>query len=255
MGVSIQFFGVAAYLITTATGKRVLIDPFLDKNQYSPVKSDDLEPIDLLLITHNASDHFGDAAKIVNEHQCPVVCAMDVLHHLVRYHGISRDLFRVTIWGMAIEESGVWVRPVESRHWSFAVAPDGTLLSGPAMGFVVDAGDGVRIYHPGDTALTGDMKLWGELYQPTVGLMHVTLPEGEGVSLPHMECYRSGELTPHEAYLASRWMGLDHIVVSHYVDSGCEDVNRFLEIVRAADHPAGFSPKVTVMAPGEVLGL
>jgi L-ascorbate metabolism protein UlaG (beta-lactamase superfamily) len=161
----------------------------------------------------------------------------------------------VTIWGFLMEEAGVRVRAIESHHWSFAAMPGGQLISGPAVGFIVEAAPEVRIYHPGDTALTYDMKLWGELYKPTVGLMHVTLPEGEGVSLPHMHCYKTGEITPQEAYLASQWLGLRHVIVSHYVDPDCKDVRDFLEIARAADRGDGLAPKVTVMRPGEILTL
>ena len=255
MSVSIQFFGAAAYLIVTATGTRVLIDPFLNQNAYSPVKAADLERVDLLLLTHNAFDHFGDAPEIVGKHRCPVICAKDVMHRLERYHGVDSSLFRVTIWGFLMEEAGVRVRTIESRHWSFAAMPDGQLLSGPALGFIVEAAPDVRIYHPGDTALTSDMKLWGELYKPTVGLMHVTLPEGEGVSLPHMHCYKTGEITPQEAWLASQWLGLEHVIVSHYVDPGCRDVEEFLEIAKRMDRQDGLAPRVTVMAPGETLTL
>lgn len=252
---SIQFFGVAAYQITTSEGKNVLIDPFLNQNVYSPVKVQDLQRVDLMLITHNAFDHLGDAPEIIRQHRCPVICAKDVLHNLVKVHGIDPDLFRVTIWGMVIKEAGVRVRPVESHHWSFGVTPDGQLLSGPAMGFIVEAAPDVRVYHPGDTALTYDMKLWGELYKPTVGLMHVTLPEGEGISLPHMECYQSGELTPYEALLASQWLGLDHIVASHYVDPECEDVMHFRQLVQAAYPDGEAMPRLTVLKPGETLEL
>jgi len=255
MGVSVQFFGVAAYKIITSTGKHVVIDPFLNKNIYSPVKVDDLGRVDLLLLTHNAADHFGDAPEIIAKYKCPVVCALDVLHNLVRYYGVDPNMTRVIIWGMTVEEAGVRVRAVESHHWSFAAKADGQLLSGPALGFIVHASPDIRIYHPGDTALTYDMKLWGEIYRPTVGLMHVTLPEGEGISLPHMECYKSGELTPYEAYLASEWLGLKHVLVSHYVDPACVDVQRFLGITGGVDRGHGLRSQITVMRPGEVVEL
>jgi L-ascorbate metabolism protein UlaG (beta-lactamase superfamily) len=253
MSVTLQFFGAAGYLITTANGKRVLIDPFLDNNIYSPIKSQELDRVDLLLLTHAAVDHLGDAPKIIVQHRCPVICAKDVMHLLVKYHGIDPDLFRVTIWGFLLEEAGVRVRTLESHHWSFAVAPDGELLSGPALGFIIEAAPDIRIYHPGDTALTYDMKLWGELYKPTVGLMHVTIPEGKGVSLPHMVCYKTGELSPQEAFLASQWLGLRHIVVSHYIDPGCPDVEEFVRVAKAMDRNSGFAPRVTVMKLGEIL--
>jgi L-ascorbate metabolism protein UlaG (beta-lactamase superfamily) len=252
MTVKLQFFGYAGYKIITSSGKCVVIDPYLKNNPVAPYQADALEKVDLLLITHNAVDHFGDAPEILRKHHCPVICAKDVAHNLTSVYGIDPDLIRVTIWGMEMEVAGVPVRPVESHHWSFAVTPNGQLLSGPAVGYFVDAAPGVRIYHPGDTAITYDMKLWGELYRPTVGLMHVTLPEN---SLPHMECYRCGELTVNEALLASQWMCLDHIVVSHYVDPDSEDVRSFIALAQAATKAKGLSAKITVMKPGEVVDL
>ena len=251
MSVSIQFFGVAGYKIVTAGGCHVLIDPFLDDNPYSPVKSADLDRVDLLLVTHNAWDHFGDAAKIVKKQGCLAVGALDVIHNLVHYHGVDKDLVRPTIWGMVIEACGIQVRPVESHHWSFARTQDGHLLSGPAMGYVFDVGDGRRMYHPGDTALFSDMKLIGELYKPTIGLMHVSLPSEKGVSLPHPEAYKTGELTPAEALLASEWLGLTDVVVSHYVDPNTPDVREFLERVERNRAAGAYAPATIVLAPGE----
>jgi L-ascorbate metabolism protein UlaG (beta-lactamase superfamily) len=252
MTVRLQFFGYAAYRIETGDGTNIVIDPYLNANPVSPLKAKDLDRVDLLLITHNAYDHLGDAPEIIRTHRCPVICAKDVVHALTTTHGIDPDLMRVTIWGMQMEVAGVPVWPIESHHWSFGVTPEGQLISGPAMGFIVEAAPGLRIYHPGDTAITYDMKLWGELYKPTVGLMHVTLPEG---SLPHMECYRCGELTVYEALLASQWLGLDHVITSHYADPESEDVKKFCRLAEEAREASGFSAKVSVMKPGEILEL
>jgi len=205
-----------------------------------------------VLITHNAPDHLGDAAEIVQRHRCPIVCAKDVAHYLTSVRGIDPDLMRVTIWGLAMEVAGIIIHPIESHHWSFAVTPKGELLSGPAVGYIVEAAPNVRIYHPGDSAITYDMKLWGELYRPTVGLMVVAVPEE---SIPHMECYRSGEMSVYEALLASQWLGLDHIVTSHYVSPDNPSVKDFVRLARVAAEMKGLSAKVTVMRPGDVIDL
>ena len=252
MGAKLQFLGIAGYLITTSEGRNVVIDPFLDDNPAAPFKSADLERVDLVLVTHNAFDHLGDAPKIIRQHRCPVVCAKDVAHNLTEVHGIDPGLIRATIWGLEMEVAGVVVHPVESHHWSFAVTPKGELLSGPAVGYIVEAAPDVRIYHPGDSAISYDMKLWGELYRPTVGLMVVAVPEG---TLPHEECYRSGEMTVYEALLASQWLGLDHIVASHYVSPENASVKAFVRLAQVAAETRGWSPRVTVMQPGEVIDL
>lgn len=252
MAVTVEFFGTAAYHLVTASGKSVVIDPYLDQNPASPIKAADLPHVDLLLITHNAYDHVGDAAAIIKRDNCPVICAKDVLHSLTTVHGVDPDLMRVTIWGLAMEVAGVVVRPVESHHWSFSVTPSGELLSGPAVGFMIDAAPGCRIYHPGDTAITYDLRLFGELYRPNVGLMHVALPED---SLPHYECYRSGELSVHEAVMASQWLGLEHIVTSHYQSPDHPDVQRFADLVTAVGQAGAWAPRLSVLRPGDVLEL
>jgi len=252
MSTKLIFFGYAGYKIITPDNKHIVIDPFLTGNPVAPFTPESLGKVDLLLITHNAYDHFGDAPEILKRYNCPVICAKDVSHRLTETFKIDPDLIRVTIWGMAMEVLGIPVRPVASVHWSFGITPDNQLLSGPAMGFIVEPEPGLRIYHPGDTAITQDMKLWGELYKPTVGLMHVMLPEN---SLPHMECYKCGELNEYEAVLASQWLGLDHIVASHYVYADSEGIKLFLKEVDKAKSKGELKAKVTVVNPGEILEL
>lgn len=250
MRTKIIFFGFAGYKIVTPENKHIVIDPFLTNNPVAPFMPEELGQVDLLLITHNAYDHFGDAADIIKRYHCPVICAKDVAFNLTSNYDIDQDLIRVTIWGMAMEVVGIPVRPVESVHWSFAVSPDGQLLSGPAMGFIIQTDADTRIYHSGDTAITGDMKLWGELYKPNIGLMHIMLPEG---SMPHMECYRCGELTEHEVILASRWLGLEHIIASHYISVDSPGVKSFIAAAERARKNGELTAKVSVIQPGEIL--
>jgi L-ascorbate metabolism protein UlaG (beta-lactamase superfamily) len=150
---------------------------------------------------------------------------------------------------------GVQVRPVESHHWSFGKLRDGTLTSGPAIGYIVETEPGVRVYHPADTALSYDLKLFAELYKPTVGLMHVSLPTGEGLDLPHHDMYQSGELTPYEAALSCQWLNLEHVLPNHYATPYHPDVKKFLEIMQSFDRGDGTAPEITVMHPGETITL
>jgi L-ascorbate metabolism protein UlaG (beta-lactamase superfamily) len=252
VAVKLQFYGTAGYRIVTESGKTVLIDPYLDKNPVCPIKSDDIEAADLILVTHLAYDHFGDTPALANRLRPLVVGAKDVVHALTTVHGVDPDLMRVTIWGLQMEVAGVRIIPVPSQHWSFGVTPSGELLSGPAVGYMIDAGPGVRIYHPGDSAITQDMRLWGQLYRPTVGLMVMALPEA---SLPHMECYLSGETTPAEALLASEWLGLDHVITSHYQRPDHPDVQSFLRLAQATADANGYAPRITVLSAGDEVEL
>lgn len=252
MTTQLIFFGYGGYKIITPEGKHIVIDPFLTGNPVAPFTPETLGRVDLLLITHNAYDHFGDSPEILKRYHCPVICAKDVSHNLTQVHKVDPDLIRVTIWGMAMEVEGIPVRPVPSIHWSFGVTRENQLLSGPAMGFIIETQPNLRIYHPGDTAITQDMKIWGELYRPTIGLMHVTLPEN---SLPHMECYLCGELTPYEAVLASQWLGLEHIIASHYISVDSPDIKLFLGEAEKAKAKGELDAKISVINPGEILEL
>jgi L-ascorbate metabolism protein UlaG (beta-lactamase superfamily) len=254
MTTQITFFGVAGYQIVKPDGTHILIDPFLDENPYCPIKVADLERVDLMLITHAARDHMGDAPAIAKKFKCPVVCGVDVKEVLAD-RGVDPDQLRITIWGMWLKVVGVQVRPVESHHWSFGRLSNGQQTSGPAIGYIVDAEPGVRIYHPADTALSYDLKLFAELYRPTVGLMHVSLPTGEGLDLPHHYMYQSGELTPYEAALACQWLNLEHILPNHYATPDHPDVKQFLSIMESIDRADGTAPQITVMQPGETIAI
>lgn len=255
MKTKVQFFGVAGYKIVTQKGVTILVDPFIEGNPYCDVSVGELGGVDILLLTHNAFDHFGDAPEIIRKYKPVTVCALDVQHNLTKYHGIDADLIRPTIWGMEMELEGVGIRPVESHHWSFAKKDDGVLLSGPAMGFLIDAGQGKKFYHPGDTALFSDMKLIGEMYKPDIGFMHISLPSEKGVGMPHPECYKTGELTPEEGLTASEWLGLSTVIASHYVNHECDDVKHFVRLTENNQKTGKYAPEVIVMKTGEEIEL
>jgi L-ascorbate metabolism protein UlaG (beta-lactamase superfamily) len=120
------------------------------------------------------------------------------------------------------------------------------------MGFMVDAAPGVRLYHQGDSAMTSDFRLFGELYHPTHGLIVVALPED---SLPHFEVYRGGEVTVQEAVLASQWLGLKHVIASHYQYPSHPDVQGFLELMAAHTGAGEWRPEVSAPEPGETIEL
>ena len=74
MSTQVRFLGIAAFEITNSQGQVILIDPCLTDNPVSPVRVEDLKRVDLVLTTHLATDHLGDAAAISQRFGCPVVC-------------------------------------------------------------------------------------------------------------------------------------------------------------------------------------
>lgn len=258
MTTQIRFLGVAGYEVVTGDGKHVLIDPFLDGNPGRPFASDQLEQVDLILVSHAAFDHLGDTEKIARRTGAPVVCGGEVKAYLTA-KGLPATQIRATVWGIAVEVAGVRVQPVECHHWSQIVMPDGRLASGVPMGFVVYADPGVRFYHYGDTALFSDLKLIGELYEPTVGCVGIANPV-EVVDQSSPGRMLTAEMSPREGALAAQWLGLDTVLPCHYIDPDCEDVREFNRCLdRAAQQRQQPKdgrravPQSLVLKPGDVI--
>ena len=90
--------------------------------------------------------------------------------------GVSPDQVHGDDVGDRRRGRGPEIRPVECHHWSAGTASNGRQAIGNPLAFIVETEPGVRIYHYGDTCVF-DMRLIGELYRPTVGLLGCTVPQ------------------------------------------------------------------------------
>lgn len=247
----IRFFGVAAYELTTGDGKKILVDPFLDENPGSPVKSHELGKVDLIVVSHAAPDHLGDTEAIARRTGAPVICGGEVKAYLTA-RGIPGTQLRATTWGIAVEVAGIRVQPVECHHWSQIRMPDGTFASGVPMAFVIYTDPGVRFYHYGDTAIFSDMKLQAELYQPTVGAVGIANPMEILHRFPMPGKMLTAEMSPREGALAAQWLGLKTVLPCHYIDPECEDVRNFHRYLEEAAEAGKPVPRSVVMKPGDI---
>jgi L-ascorbate metabolism protein UlaG (beta-lactamase superfamily) len=231
MSTAITFWGAAGFEIIW-TGKRVLIDPFLTGNPAAPLAPEDVEMPDLILVSHAAFDHVGDTAAIAKRTGAPVVCGGDV-RILLMDQGVDGDQIQATVWGIVTEVAGLAVRPVECHHWSMSRLSSGETLSGTPLAFVFETEPGVRIYHYGDTAIF-DMRLIGELYRPTVGLLGCTNPQELEQLVPGPGRFLTGEMSPDEAARAAEMLGVEAAVACHYLTMNA-DVDEFLTLVPRHD--------------------
>lgn len=245
----ITFHGIACYELVSPRG-RVLVDPFFAGNPAAVVGADDLEAPDVILASHAAFDHMGDAASVALRTGAPVVCGTDTAE-LLRESGVPDDQIRVTIWGIRVRFGDILVHPVECHHWSQARLADGRRVTGSPMGFIVDLEDDVRVYHFGDTAIFSDLELIGRLHAPTVGLLGCTQPWSLVAAGPGEVA--TGEMTPREAAMAAEMLGVRYAVATHYEDAGHPDVRRFLAAVPEED---GSGSRVALaLEPGQTLVL
>jgi L-ascorbate metabolism protein UlaG (beta-lactamase superfamily) len=250
----LRFFGVAAYELVNQQAQHILLDPFLDENPGSPVKSQELERVDLIIVSHAAVDHLGDTEAIARRTGAPVICGGEVKAYLMA-KGLPGTQLRATTWGIAVEVAGIKVQPVECHHWSQITMPDGTFASGVPMAFIVFADPGARFYHYGDTAIFSDLKLQGELYQPTIGCIGIANPLEILHRFPMPGQMLTAEMSPREGALAAQWLGLKTVLPCHYINPDCPEVREFEEHLAEAKGKGRPVPTSIVLKPGEWLDI
>lgn len=166
----LRYFSHSAFQITTDSGKVILIDPFLDGNPTSPVKSDDVNA-DYIILTHGHGDHIGDAFKIAKRCNSTFICVNELANYCIK-NGF--EAHNMHIGGGHNFEFGR-VKFTIAHHGS--MTPD-EYYAGEPSGVVLTI-DGKVIYHTGDTGLFLDMKLIGELNK----IDYLLLPIGDNFTM------------------------------------------------------------------------
>ncbi len=154
----IKWIGHSALLLEGS--RKVLIDPFLSGNPAATVSLEDIIECDVVVVTHDHGDHLGDSFDICRKTGATFV-SLNEVSELAEKEGLTAELMNV---GGTIENSGVKVSLVPALHTAG--------LGGTAAGAVVEL-DGIIVYHAGDTGLTMDMTLIGEMYKPDIAFLPI----------------------------------------------------------------------------------
>ena len=228
---AITWFGHACVEVVSPGGKTILFDPWFG-NPMSPRTEDTVQRCDLMLVTHGHSDHLGDALRIGSRTRPAWPAIHELSLWLSRNHAAADRVIGMNKGGTA-DVAGLQVSMTSADHSSGEWNADGGTLHyfGEPVGFVVTLEDGTRVYHAGDTALFGDMRLIAELWHPDIAL----LPIGGHYTMD-----------PEAAAIAVEYLGVGHVMPIHYgtfpILAGTPDR------LRAALSSRGL-PDVTVHAP------
>lgn len=225
----VTWLGHSAFMIE-ASDKTILVDPWITGNPSCPITLDDIEKVDLILITHGHDDHIGDAVEIALNKGGIIVAQYEVALHLIQNGAPPEQVLNygggMNIGGdVTIDE--IKITMVQAEHSS----PVGT----PA-GYIIQLPQGITIYHAGDTGIFSSMALLGKMYK-----IHLAL-------LPIGSVFTMG---PYQAAVSLRMLRPKVVIPMHYGTFPIlePDASNFIKKAKK------YAPKVKVKAlnPGEFI--
>jgi L-ascorbate metabolism protein UlaG (beta-lactamase superfamily) len=197
-GIEITWLGHSTFRISTPSGKKLLIDPWVMGNPACPDELKDPGPLDAILITHAHFDHIGDAVELGQSTGATLVSIAETsawlgskgLENLVGFNK-----------GGTTEVAGCKVHMTHAVHSCGITDGDQVVYGGEAAGYVVEFENGFKLYHAGDTAVFSDMSLIGKLLEP------------DWAMLPIGDFFTMG---PRSAAEAIRLLGVTTVVPMHF---------------------------------------
>ncbi len=140
--------------------KTVYIDPFITGNPKSTISLDEVNGADVVVITHDHADHLGDGFALCKKTGATLVSIHEISEAAIA-EGLKSEGMNI---GGTVTVDGVSVSLVPALHTAG--------LGGTPTGAVVEL-DGKKVYHAGDTGLSMEMKITGEMYEPDIAFLPI----------------------------------------------------------------------------------
>lgn len=232
-GNKLTWLGHAAFRIETPDGKILVIDPWILTNPMCPEKDKKFDRIDTMLVTHGHFDHIADAVELGKKFTPQVVGIFELCAWL-ESKGVSKT--SAMNKGGTQTVGNIEVTMVNAVHSCGIQDGDHIVYGGEACGYVVRLPGGLTIYHAGDTAVFGDMKIIADLYAPDLAM----LPIGDHFTMG-----------PREAALAIRLLNVRHVIPMHFgtfppLVGRPEQLRHLTEDIKGLE--------IHALKPGETLG-
>src|SRR5438270_12145937 len=168
METHLTWYGQSAFKITTATGKLLLIDPWLTNPVFARGKEEfaTLDSVDLILLTHGHSDHVGNAVEIGKRTGAKLVSNFDLNAAMISTLGYPEAQASNETTGhlggeLSLLDGEVRVQFVPAWHGSSVQRDEDAtpVYAGSPTGLIVTLRYGPTIYHTGAADLFSDMEL------------------------------------------------------------------------------------------------
>lgn len=168
MPTQLTFYGQAAFKLETASGKILLIDPWLRNPLLTNAEEElkKLDRVDIICLTHGHNDHVGESVEIAKRTKAKLLATYDLATAVQTVLGYPEELVTTELHGhfggeVELFDGEIKARYIPAWHGSMIVRDDKSppVYGGTPSGIVLELRDGPTIYHTGDTDLFSDMAL------------------------------------------------------------------------------------------------
>ncbi len=211
----LTYHGQSTVTIET-NGHHLIIDPFFSGNEKATTNPDDVKA-DFILLTHAHADHMLDAERIAKATGATIIATHELATYL-SFKGLNVHPMNL---GGQFEFSFGKVKMTQAFHSSSIIDEEKQTITymGMPAGFLLTI-EGKEIYHAGDTALFGDLALYGAHHEIDLAF----LPIGDNFTMG-----------PDDALIAADMLQAKAVVPIHYdtFDLIKQDANAFCEKIEA----------------------
>ncbi|KTR26446.1 metal-dependent hydrolase [Exiguobacterium indicum] len=211
----LTYHGQSTVTIET-NGHHLIIDPFFSGNEKATTNPDDVKA-DFILLTHAHADHMLDAERIAKATGATIIATHELATYL-SFKGLNVHPMNL---GGQFEFPFGKVKMTQAFHSSSIIDEEKQTITymGMPAGFLLTI-EGKEIYHAGDTALFGDLALYGAHHEIDLAF----LPIGDNFTMG-----------PDDALIAADMLQAKAVVPIHYdtFDLIKQDANAFCEKIEA----------------------